>query len=68
MEVPKLSMLTARVNSWHVARFALPALAFLVVITVPLPGEITEEGQRVLAVSAVALILWKTPYSAFPSP
>ncbi len=60
MDVPKFSTLTARVNPWHVARFALPALAFLVVITVPLPGEITEEGQRVLAVSAVALILWSS--------
>ncbi|MCS5668289.1 MAG: SLC13 family permease [Dehalococcoidia bacterium] len=41
-------------------RYGLPAAVFLGVILAPNPEGLTEQGQRALAVMAVAVVLWAT--------
>ena len=41
-------------------RFGLPAAVFLAVILAPNPEGLTDQGQRALAVMAMAVVLWAT--------
>ena len=41
-------------------RFGLPAAVFLAVILAPNPEGLTDQGQRALAVMAMAVGLWAT--------
>ena len=41
-------------------RYGLPAAVFFAVILAPNPEGLTEQGQRALAVMAVAVVLWAT--------
>ena len=41
-------------------RYGLPAVVFFAVILAPNPEGLTEQGQRALAVMAVAVVLWAT--------
>ncbi len=43
-----------------VFRFGLPAAVFLAVILAPNPEGLTDQGQRALAVMAMAVVLWAT--------
>ncbi len=41
-------------------RFGLPAAVFLAVLLAPNPEGLTDQGQRALAVMAMAVVLWAT--------
>ncbi|MCH7735828.1 MAG: anion permease [Chloroflexi bacterium] len=41
-------------------RFGLPAAVFLAVVLAPNPEGLTDQGQRALAVMAMAVVLWAT--------
>ena len=41
-------------------RFGLPVAVFLAVILAPNPDGLTDQGQRALAVMAMAVVLWAT--------
>lgn len=52
--------LTGTLNRGRALKIAAPALAFAVVMLAPTPAGLTDEGQRALAVMALAVVLWTT--------
>jgi anion transporter len=47
-------------NKGLALKLAAPILAFTVVMLAPTPAGLTDEGQRALAVMALAVVLWTT--------
>ena len=61
-----ISTIAPALGGWTAIKLLLAALVFLVVLLMPAPEGLTEQGQRALAVMLLAVILWAT--EAIPVP